>query len=225
MKNPLNLFNNHNKQLEFVSHIINASSPKLDFYLLIALATIITSFGIIADNLVLIIAGMIIAPLLSSLLAISLGISVNSWPLIFRSAKTFFLSSSISFLTALLIGLVFPLQENSWPLIQKMEVSYFSFFIALIVGLTAAYTWKKPEIRDALPGIAIAVTLVPPLASLGLIIASLQLNQFNQVFQYFLLNVLGILLAGLLLFFIPNLSHMLKAKKMAEKQVKSDQTN
>lgn len=225
MKNPLNYFNKDNKQLEFVSHIINASSPKLDFYLLIALATAIASFGIIADNLVLIIAGMIIAPLLSSLLAISLGISVNSWQLIWRSTKTFILSSSISFTTALLIGLLFPLTSTSWPLIQKMEVSYFSFFIALIVGLTAAYTWKKSEIRDALPGIAIAVTLVPPIASLGLIVASSQINQFNQIFQYFLLNVLGILLAGLLLFFIPNLSHMLKAKKIAEKEVKNDQAN
>jgi uncharacterized hydrophobic protein (TIGR00271 family) len=222
MKNPLNIFNNHNKQLEFVSHIINASSPKFDFYLLIALATAITSFGIIADNLVLIIAGMIIAPLLSSLLAISLGISVNSWSLIWRSSRTFLLSVSISFLTALLIGLVFPLNQNSWPLIQKMEVSYFSFFIAIIVGLTAAYTWKKSEIRDALPGIAIAVTLVPPIASLGLIVSSQQINEFDQVFQYFLLNVLGILLAGLLLFFIPNLSRMLKAKKIAEKEVKND---
>ncbi len=222
MKNPLNLFSSHNKQLEFVSHIINASSPKLDFYLLIALATAIASFGIIANNLVLIIAGMIIAPLLSSLLAISLGISVNSWRLIWRSSKTFGLSSSISFLTALLIGLIFPLNQNSWPLIQKMEVSYFSFAIAIVVGLTAAYTWKKTEIRDALPGIAIAVTLVPPIASLGLIVTSWEIGLFNQVFQYFLLNVLGILLAGLLLFFIPKLSHMLKAKKIAEKQVKND---
>jgi len=168
---------------------------------------------------------MIIAPLLSSLLAISLGISVNSWSLIWRSSRTFLLSVSISFLTALLIGLVFPLNQNSWPLIQKMEVSYFSFFIAIIVGLTAAYTWRRPNTKDALPGIAIAVTLIPPLAALGLLIAIEEWEKFIDVFQFFSLNVGGILLAGLLLFFIPNLSSTIKAKKLADKEVKNETLN
>lgn len=221
MKNPLKLLNG-SKELQFISNIINASSPKLDYYLLIILATAIASFGIIANNLVLIIAGMIIAPLLSSLLAMSLAISINSWSLFYRSSKTFILSTLISFLTALVIGFFFPINEHSWPMIQKMEVSSFSFIIAIVVGFTAAYTWKRIDSRDALPGIAIAVTLVPPIAIMGLITASWDINLLKIIFGYLLLNILGILLAGLILFFIPKLSKVSKAQKIAAKEVKNN---
>jgi uncharacterized hydrophobic protein (TIGR00271 family) len=213
------------QKLEFISNIINASSPKFDFYLLISLATALVSLGIVSNNLVLIIAGMIIAPLLSSLLAVSLGVTCGSVLLIWRSLKIFILSIFIGFLTSLLVGIFFPLTKESWTFLNIMEVNYLSFAVALIAGITAAYTWRRPNTKDALPGIAIAVTLIPPLAALGLLIAIEEWEKFIDVFQFFSLNVGGILLAGLLLFFIPNLSSTIKAKKLADKEVKNETLN
>ncbi len=210
------------KKLEFISNIINASTPRFDFYLLISLATALVALGIIANNLVLIIAGMIIAPLLSSLLAISLGIACGSWRLIWRSFKIFIFSIIIAFATSVLVGLIFTLPDASWGILSIMRLSYLSFAIALVAGLTAAYTWRQPGGKEALPGIAIAVTLVPPLGALGLLIAAKEWLIFIEVLQFFILNVAGILLAGLLLFFIPNLASNVKAKKLAEKEVSSE---
>jgi uncharacterized hydrophobic protein (TIGR00271 family) len=212
MNRFFNFFNRGGaKKLEFVSNIINASTPHFDFYFLISLATAIVALGIVANNLVLIIAGMIIAPLLSSILAISLGITCGSWRLVWRSSKIFVYSIIIAFATSFLIGLLFP-----------MRLSYLSFAVALIAGLTAAYTWRQPSIKDALPGIAIAVTLVPPLSALGLLVAAEEWLIFQEVIQFLIINVLGILLAGLLIFFIPNISSSIKAKKIAEKEVDNE---
>lgn len=223
MKNPFKFWQkNSPKKLEFISNIITASTPRFDFYLLIALATALVSLGIVADNLVLIIGGMIIAPLLSSILAISLGVTCGSWSLIWRSFKIFFYSIVIAFFTSFLIGLLFNLPAGNWGIIENMHISYISFTIALVAGFTAAFTWRKSEIRDALPGIAIAVTLVPPLGALGLLFAAEKWTIFFEVLQFFSLNVTGILLAGLIVFFLPNLSHNLKAKKMAEKEIKKE---
>lgn len=220
----INIFKNSNSnKFEFISNIINASTPKIDFYLLISFSTAIVSLGIVANNIALVIAGMIIAPLLSSILAISLGVVVGSSILIWRSFKIFIFSIFISFATSLLVGLIFPISDISWNLLSAMNVSYLSFAIALVAGLTAAYTWRRSEIKDALPGIAIAVTLVPPLASLGLLLAREEWQAFVDVLNFFTLNVLGIFLAGLLIFFIPNLSHSLKAKKIADKEIKIEE--
>ncbi len=223
MQKFLNFFKrDKTKKLEFISNIINASTPRFDFYFLISLATAIVALGIVANNLVLVIAGMIIAPLLSSILAISLGITCGSWPLIWRSIKIFSYSIAIAFATSILIGLIFPLSDPQLGILSTMNVSYLSFAIALIAGLTAAYTWRQPSIKDALPGIAIAVTLVPPLGALGLLVASEKWTIFNEVIQFFAINVGAILLAGLLIFFIPNLASTARAKKIAEKEVKNE---
>ncbi len=223
MKSFFNLFKkDKTKKLEFVSNIINASTPRFDFYFLISLATAIVALGLVANNLILVIAGMIIAPLLSSILAISLGITCGSWRLIWRSVKIFIYSIAIAFATSILIGLIFPLTNPEWGVLATMEVSYLSFTIAIIAGLTAAYTWRQPNIKDALPGIAIAVTLVPPLSALGLLLAAEEWTILNEVFQFFGINVMGIILAGLLIFFIPNLASTAKAKKIAEKEVENE---
>ncbi len=186
------------------------------------MATAIVALGIVANNLVLIIAGMIIAPLLSSILAISLGITCGSWRLIWRSIKIFIYSIIIAFLTSFLIGLLFPITDPNWGILSTMRLSYLSFAVALIAGLTAAYTWRQPSIKDALPGIAIAVTLVPPLGALGLLAAAKNWYIFSEVVQFFIINVMGILLAGLLIFFIPSISSSIKAKKIAEKEVANE---
>ncbi len=223
MNRFFNFFNRGGaKKLEFVSNIISASTPHFDFYFLISLATAIVALGIVANNLVLIIAGMIIAPLLSSILAISLGITCGSWRLVWRSSKIFVYSIIIAFATSFLIGLLFPISDPNWGFLSTMRLSYLSFAVALIAGLTAAYTWRQPSIKDALPGIAIAVTLVPPLSALGLLVAAEEWLIFQEVIQYLIINVLGILLAGLLIFFIPNISSSIKAKKIAEKEVDNE---
>ncbi len=223
MKNLFNIFNkNKVKKLEFISNIINASTPHFDFYFLISLATAIVTLGIVANNLVLIIAGMIIAPLLSSILAISLGITCGSWRLVWRSSKIFIYSIIIAFATSFLIGLLFPITDPNLGILSSMKLSYLSFAVALIAGLTAAYTWRQVNIKDALPGIAIAVTLVPPLSAIGLLVAAEEWLVFNEVIQFFAINVMGILVAGLLIFFIPSISSTVKAKKIAEREVNNE---
>lgn len=223
MKKLLNFFNKDGaRKLEFISNIINASTPRFDFYFLISLATALVALGIVANNLILIIAGMIIAPLLSSILAISLGITCGSWRLIWRSSKIFIYSIIIAFATSFLIGLLFPITDPNLGILSTMKLSYLSFAVALISGLTAAYTWRQPNVKDALPGIAIAVTLVPPLSALGLLVSAEQWLTFNEVIQFFAINVMGILLAGLLIFFIPSISSSIKAKKIAEKEVDNE---
>ncbi len=184
----------------FCETIIESSAPKFDFYLLVVLSTIIVSFGIILDNIVLVIGGMLVTPLLSPILAISLGVVIFNFKVFKRSFKIFIYSAISSMSVAFLVGHFNNFDIGTITLLNKMQVSYGAFFIAFVAGLAASYTWVKPDLNSILPGIAITVTLIPPLTASGL---SLTLNNLDYFYRFLMvtgINVLGILLASILVF-------------------------
>ncbi len=211
-----------NKKL-FISSIINSSAPSIDFYIMVSLSSIITALGLIADNIALVIAGMIVAPLLSPILAMALGYSILNFKLFWRSLKILILALIFSIFFATIVGLAFNIDLESIKLIEKMEISWLTFSIAITAGVIASYAWTRPNSKDYLSGIAIAVTIIPPLASLGLILA-INTDIFFDIFNFFLMNVLGIFLGALIVFSFMN---FYRVKKVVVKEIKKeeDQTN
>lgn len=185
---------------KFCKTIIESSAPKFDFYLLVVLSTLIVSFGLILDNIVLVIGGMLVTPLLSPILAISLGVVILNFKVFFRSLKIFIYSAISSISIAFLVGSFNAFDINSITILGNMEVGYLPFLVAFVAGLAASYTWIKPDLNSILPGIAITVTLIPPLTASGL---ALTLNKLDYFYRYLLvtgLNIFGILLASIFVF-------------------------
>ncbi len=214
MKNVLDYFSflkvDQSDRNKFCETIIESSAPKFDFYLLVVLSTLIVSFGLILDNVVLVIGGMLVTPLLSPILAISLGIVILNFKVIFRSFRIFLYSAFWSLFIAFLVGHFNKFDINSITILGKMEFGYVTFIIAFIAGLAASYTWVKPDLNSILPGIAITVTLIPPLTASGLALTLKKLDYFYQFIAVTGLNVLGILLASMLVFTV---LHFYKSRK------------
>ena len=89
---------------EFCTHIIDSSTPRGDFYFLIILSTLIVALGLLIDNVILVIGGMLVTPILSPILAIALGLVAKDIKVILRSAKIFSISFVLIFLTSLVTG-------------------------------------------------------------------------------------------------------------------------
>ncbi len=157
--------NNTENKKTFISNIINSSAPNIDFYLMVIFSTIITTLGLISDNVPLIIAGMIVAPLLSPILAISLGITILNLKIIWRSIKIVFVAIFFSLIFSTLTGAIFDIKINQINYLGSIEISWLSFTIALIAGIIASYSWTRENIKDYLSGVAIAVTIIPPYRS------------------------------------------------------------
>ncbi|MDD3711003.1 MAG: TIGR00341 family protein [Patescibacteria group bacterium] len=204
----------------FVSSIINSSAPKTDFYLMVCLSTLITALGLVSNNIALVIAGMIVAPLLSPILAMSLGTIIFNFKVFLRSIKIFILATLFSIIFSTLIGFIFNINSLDIMLIRKMEISWLSFTISIIAGITASYAWTRPNSKDYLSGIAIAVTIIPPLTSLGLILSNIEFELFIYILKFFLMNVWGIFLGGLLVFSFMNLY---RVKKRIIKEVNREE--
>lgn len=203
--NIINIFKvNQADRNKFCTHVIESSAPRVDFYFLVILSTLIVSLGLLSDNVVLVIGGMLVAPLLSPILALSLGVVISDVKVIMRSIRILFMSFVFAFLVAFILGLFTRVNLHEISLISKMEPTLLVFFISIVAGIAASYTWVKPSLNETLPGIAITVTLIPPLTTIGLAIADRQWLIFDNVLKVFLLNVFGIIVSTLVLFSLMN---------------------
>ena len=186
---------------DFCETIIDSSAPNADFYFLVILSALIVTLGLARDNVVLLIGGMLVAPILSSVLAISLGLIILNGRVVFRSIRILFTSIILSVLVSFFIGAITYYDIRSISLINYMEVSVYTFVVALVAGTAASYTWSKPNLNSTLPGIAITVTLIPPMSAIGLALASLDYAVAWKATEVLFLNILGIVLASLAVFF------------------------
>ncbi|MDA3840388.1 MAG: DUF389 domain-containing protein [Patescibacteria group bacterium] len=230
MKNVLDIFSflkvEQSDRNNFCETIIESSAPKFDFYLLVVLSSLIVSFGLILDNIVLVIGGMLVTPLLSPILAISLGVVILNFKVILRSFKIFAYSAFWSMLIAFLVGHFNEFDISSITILGNMEIGYITFVISFIAGIAASYTWIKPDLNSILPGIAITVTLIPPLTASGLALTLKQLDYFYKFIAVTGINILGILLASMFVFtalqFYKSRNKLIAEVNHEEKEIKKD---
>jgi uncharacterized hydrophobic protein (TIGR00341 family) len=206
----------------FVSDIIDSSAPREDFYLMVTLSGLITAMGLIVDNIALVIAGMIVAPLLSPILAMGLGFVILNFKVFWRSLRIFLVAMLLIIIFSAMVSALFNVNCNEILLLRKMIISWETFSIALIVGITASYVWTRPNFKEYLSGVAVAVTIIPPLTSLGLILPSLNFSLFFDVLHFFLMNILGIFLGAVIVFSAMN---FYKIKKVIIKEIVKEENN
>jgi uncharacterized hydrophobic protein (TIGR00271 family) len=178
------------------------------------------ALGLLIDNVILVIGGMLVTPILSPILAIALGLVTKDARTIMRSLKIFSISFLLIFVTALLVGLISSINVSEIDLIHIMKPNLLTFFIALIAGLAASYTWAKPGLNERLPGIAITVTLIPPLTVIGLAASHAEWSILETSTKTFFLNFFAIIIASLIIFF---LMEFYKAKKKLEQEIKNEE--
>jgi len=205
---------------KFCETIIETSAPRFDYFLMVVLSTLIVSFGLITDNVALIIGGMLVTPLLSPVLAMSLGIVINNFKVFFRSLRVFLMSALFNIFVATLVGLLNDFDFYNISLIQNMTVSYLTLLVAIVAGIAASYAWAKPGLSSTLPGIAIAVTLIPPMTAIGLAISQGNIDFLFLFLRVVTINVLGIILASILVFIVLD---FYKARKKLIAEVKEEE--
>jgi uncharacterized hydrophobic protein (TIGR00271 family) len=205
---------------KFCTKVIEASFPNVEYYFLVILSTLIVALGLLADNIILVIGGMLVTPILSLILAIALGVVINEKKVLFRSLRIFGVSLAFAFLVAFITGLASSVNIENLELISKMKPSLLTLVIAIVAGLAASYTWVKPNLNDTLAGVAVTVTLVPPLTAIGLTASHFEWILFRDVLNVFLLNITGIILASLLVF---SLMEFYRAKKKAVEEIKEEE--
>ena len=183
--------------------IINSSSPRTGFYLLLILSTFIVAVGLINNNMILVIGGMMVAPLLSPVLSISLAITIFNLKVFIRSILVFLISTLATLLVSMFIGLVSVFSIKDIEMLNLMNLfDITTFLIPIAAGAAASFTWAKKELNSSLTGVAVTVTLLPPLVTMGLALAVKNYNIFLDSLNIYFLNVAGIIIGSLIIFLL-----------------------
>jgi len=208
-----------------IEKIIAESSPRHDFFLMVVLAVLMATFGLMLNNTAVVIGSMLVAPILSPLLSMSLGIVMADFKLIARSFITIVKSLGLAIPASTVVTLLFMattdvnIQFNS-EIISRMEPSILYAAIALVAGLAASFAMIKPNLNESLPGVAVSVALIPPLGVTGIGLAFLNWSMIANSFMLFLVNAVTIILASLVVFSLMNLY---TKKPVAERVVEKEE--
>lgn len=207
-------------QIRVVDELIESSRSTPNFYLMLVLSSVVVTLGLILNNAAVIIGGMLITPLLTPMLTLALGIVISDQKLIWRSAKIIVKAIGVVLLVALLIAIFFPAASLSGEIASRLENSIPYFLIAFTAGLAATFAWAKKDLSAMLPGVAIAVSLLPPLSVFSIGLAHLSGEVMRGSLLVFFLNLLGVILGGVIIF---SLLNFYRSKKEAEKEVSREE--
>lgn len=195
------------------------SLPCLNFYLLLTLASMIATFGLLTNSAATIIGAMIVAPLMNPIIALAYSLVKFQGKLIERSLFTLstgvFLVILIGYFTTELLGLKVVGSE----ILGRIQPNSLDLGVALAAGAAAAFANTRKSIANALPGVAIAVALVPPLSvvGIGLCLGELgdKLAGYQSIatgsFLLFMTNLAGIIFSASLIFLLQNYGNFKQA--------------
>jgi len=173
-----------------------------DYKVLLIGSIIIATGAIFSDSIAVLIASMIIAPLAMPIITLGLGIVARRRALIVRSVSVLILSCLITFGVAILLTMLFGEVSVKDVYISFSGNRIIAFLVALAAGYIGAYGVLSPKVAEAIAGIAIAVSLMPPLAATSISIVSGDESRAFEAGSLFLLNVIGIVMASILVFWL-----------------------
>ena len=189
------------------------SVPSFSFMFMLMLSAIISTLGLLANSVAIIIGAMIIAPLMGPIIGMAFSVSMGNRKLLRRSSYTLLkgvcLTIVASFFTASIIGL----ETVDSEILSRTNPTLIDFGIAMAAGLAGAFTQTRRSIADAIPGVAIAVALVPPLSVIGIGLALGEKEIATGSSLLFLTNLICIIFFGSLVFLFQSYGNLDRAKK------------
>ncbi len=202
---------------------LEASLPSLNFYLLLALASTIATFGLLSNSAATIIGAMIIAPLMNPIVSLAYALVVLNPRLLERAIFTLITGVILVFIISYFITDLVGLKVVGSEILARTEPHSLDLGVAVASGVAAAFANSRRSIANALPGVAIAVALVPPLAvvgigwrlgDLGIILAAsrgVETSIPEGSFLLFITNLAGIVFGGSLVFSLARYGNLKKA--------------
>lgn len=194
---------------EIIEYIRKAATPGFDYFFLIILSGGIATIGLINDSPAVIIGAMLVAPLMSPILGVGLGSITADGVLSRDSAASLTRGAFLSILLSILVtffNIYLPfvpsLIEIPGEVLARTQPTPNDLLIALAGGLAAAYSLSQPHLSAALPGVAIATALMPPLSTIGIGIALGRWEIAGGATLLFLTNAVTIAFASILVFFL-----------------------
>jgi len=176
--------------------IADGSEPGIRFYLMVVVSTMIAGFGLAMNSTAVIIGAMLVAPLMTPIFGMALALIRSDAHLLGKAARAEIAGVVVAILMGVVLGKVYPGLEPTPEMLARTQPQLFDLLVAVFSGFAGAYALVDEKLSPALPGVAIATAIVPPLANTGLCFAVGAYAGGVGSFLLFFSNFLSILLVA-----------------------------
>ena len=161
-------------------------------------AIAVSSIGLNVNSTAVVIGAMLISPLMGPIVGMGYGLAVGDTALIRQAVRNIIIFVVISLITATLYFLLTPLKEAQSELLARTQPTLWDVLIAFFGGSAGIVAQTRKEGGNAIPGVAIATALMPPLCTAGYGLAHGNWQYFFGAFYLFAINCVFIAFSTLL---------------------------
>lgn len=194
-------------------HLWRLSVPSLSFHFLLGVSSIIATLGLFANNVAAIIGAMIIAPLMGPIVGTGYAMIISNRRLLRRSLLTLASGTILTIVTSLLTAYFVGLREIGSEILSRANPTLIDLALAIAAGAAGAFANSRRRIADALPGVAIAVALVPPLSVIGIGLALGQERLAGGALLLFATNLTGMIFSSGVVFLLQRYGSLERARR------------
>jgi uncharacterized hydrophobic protein (TIGR00341 family) len=184
---------------ELYQQIEKGARPDTNFVVLAILSTVVAAIGLRENSLAVIVGAMVIAPLLGPNLALAFGATLGDRHLMRVALVTNMLGVAMALGLSMGIGWLWPVVQPNIEILARTHVGFDGVAVALASGAAAALSLTS-GVASALVGVMVAVALLPPTATLGMLLASGQQTLAGGAALLLAVNVVCVNLAATLVF-------------------------
>lgn len=189
------------------------ANPSFNYFIMLFLSGVIAALGLLAGSTAAIIGAMIVAPLMGPITAMAFAITMGNRRLLKRSGWAVITGGLLTIGTAYFITTLVGLSTLNPEIVERTRPTLIDLAIGLAAGAAGAFAKTRKGVADALPGVAIAVALVPPLSVIGIGLAFGDRAVITGSTLLFATNLAGIILSGGLVFIWQDYGSLKRAKQ------------
>ncbi|MCB9234227.1 MAG: DUF389 domain-containing protein [Bacteroidia bacterium] len=162
-------------------------------------SAVIACIGLDQDSVAVIIGAMLISPLMSPILGIGLSVGMYDKDTLRDSLKNFLIAICLSLTISTIYFWITPLGELTPQLAARTKPNLLDVGVAFFGGVAGIVAGSRKDITNAIPGVAIATALMPPVCTAGFGLAHFNMGVFFGAFYLFFLNAVFIALSTFLM--------------------------
>ena len=186
-------------------HVKDTANQYSSFAWRIVLSAVIATGGIAAGSTAVVIGAMLVAPLMSPILGTALSIVEGNARSIARTLAITFAGVLACVVIAAMVAAIIPVNidtSTNSEVLSRVSPRLVDLIVALAAGMIAALALMRKDIPDAIPGVAISASIVPPLCVAGVSVWSGDIASALGSFTLFLANYFGIQVISIAVFLL-----------------------
>ncbi|MGH9819892.1 MAG: DUF389 domain-containing protein, partial [Pyrinomonadaceae bacterium] len=162
-------------------------------------SSLLASIGLDLNSTAVIIGAMLISPLMSPILGLGLGVAILDRRLLKDALTNLALATFLSLLTSFIYFYISPLGELTPELASRTTPTILDVGVAFFGGVAGIVAGSRTVKTSAIPGVAIATALMPPVCTAGFGLAHFSSTVFLGAIYLYFINAFFIALATYLM--------------------------